>query len=663
MEIKAEPRALPPLWPYLALCAVLAVIVQGRDFHRANTSDSIVPVLCSLYKWTPYYWECNRIGMLVPLLALPFKSPLTNLLVQGWLVVFAGLGTFFMLARYVLRTPTWPLLGALAAGIFVAFSHLSFCFAATFGQPHYCVALALTVGGLLLCGPRTGGTVGWRLLGALGLLLLAVWVNSATPVIFAPLVVLRSLLRTRPTIETGATTAVRLRAWLCGVLDAEAILSLLLLCVAAGGGWLAHLALTVPHDPFDQGTLSPDEWLHGWGVVASWTWEVAVQPSWWAFLAVAASGGLLLFWPAVRRHAAGPLRAGFALTAGGLTYGLAMGTLRWVAANRFNFKYWIPVVFFTETALAVVALAPLAMLLSPRARRALCVLCAPLLLVLVTAKCGLPSRGRVRAALDQCAHGVPLATQTAEMLAGRTTHVVGTYGQVWMSVFHCNLVLYERGQDRHVWGVGGRCNPTWGMWGSMPPEDLRVAGLLDEPGAAPHLDVISYMNDYFPPMVVVAKGSGSWSYRPAYEMPWPPSASGAVLASWHHGFYGYGFFDNIGELWYFGRWCGRSTGKLTLNNTADRPLPVTLSFQPRTGHLGPANLWIDSPLYHAQMPIYAFAPAHQANIVVPPGKHLVCFSCDAPPTPHPYGLRPQYFFLGEVTLSVQDRSVAAPIMH
>jgi hypothetical protein len=494
------------------------------------------------------------------------------------------------------------------------------------------------------------------------LLLLAVWVNSAIPVIFAPLVVLRSLVRARPTTDSAATRARRLRAWLCGVLDGEAILSLLLLCAAAGGGWLAHLALTVPHDPLDQGTSSPDEWLHGWDVLASWTWEVAVEPRWWAFLAVAVSGGLLLLSPAVRRHAAGPLRAGLALTAGGLTYGLAMGTLRWVAANRFNFKYWIPVVFFMETALAVVALAPLAALLAPRTRRALCVLCVPLLLVLVTAKFGLPSRGRVRAVLDQCTHGVPLAAQTAEVLDNRATHVVGTYGQVWMSVFHANLCLYERGQDRRVWGVGGRCNPTWGMWGRMPPEDLRVAGLLDEPGGAPKIDVISYMNDYFPPVAPVHKGSGSWCYRHVYELPQTPSASGTVLASWHHGFYGYGFFDNTGELWYLGRWCGHSTGKLTLTNTADRPLAVSLSFQPRTGHLTPANLWIDSPLYHAQIPIHAFAPAHQATLVVPPGKHLVCFSCDAPPTPHPYGLRPQYFFLGEVAVSVKDRP-GAPIMH
>jgi hypothetical protein len=660
MDSKADPRALPSLWPYLALSAVLACWVDLGDYHRHNTSDSLVPVLTSSYKWTPYYWECNRIGMLVPLLAVPFQNPLNNLLVQGWLVLFAAFATFFLLARYTLRTPSWPLVGALAAGVFVVFSHLSFCFVATFGQPHYCVALALASGGLLLTEPRRGGGLAWRLPAALVLVLLAMWVNSAVPVIFAPLVVLRSLLRPRPAAEAGAVWAVRLRGWLRGAVDAEAMLSLGLLVVAVGAGLLGRLVVTVSHDPFNLGYLPASRWPAAWRTLAANTYHAAVTPHRLAFMSVAAVAGLLLLPQAVRRHAPGPLRAGLVLAAGGLAYGLAMGTTDWVAHNLFCFKYWIPVVFFMETALAVVALAPLAALLRPRLHKTLCWLCAPALVAAVAAQHGLPSRGRVRTTLDHMPHGVPLPQQTADVLATRATHLIGTYAEVWVSVFHANLVLYERGLDHRVWGVGGRCNPTWRLWGRMAPEDMRLAGLLDSPGGNPHGDVIAYLNDYFPPVVAVEKRPSLWLYRPADELPHTPTAGsgGTVLASWHHGFYGTGFFDNLGIAPDMGRWCGSSTGKLTLTNTADHPLRVTLSFQPRTGHTVPASLWIDSPLYHAQLPIHVAAAPQRVNLVVPPGKHLVCFSCDAPPTPHPYGLRPQYFFLGAVALTVEDSKPA-----
>jgi hypothetical protein len=635
---------LPRLWPYLALCGVLAAVVNGGEFHAMNTSDSLVPVLSSLYRWTPYFWECNRIGMLVPLLAVPFQNPLNNLLVQGWLVLFAAFATFFLLARYTLRTPSWPLVGALAAGLFAVRSELLFCFNATFGQPHYCVALALGTAGLLLTEPRPSGGVAWRLAAALGLLLLAVWVNSAVPVIFVPLVLLRSLLRPRPAVICR-------RAWLRGALDGEAAVSLGLLAAAAAGGQVGRLLVRAIDDPLARSILGVGRWPAAWGMLAANTWHVAVAPHWPAFLAVAAVAGLLLVVPAVRRQASGPLRAALTLAAGGLAYGLGMGTSSWVAANGFSFKYWIPVVFFLETVLAAVALAPLAALLRPRAHRVLGRLGGAALLAAVAFQHGLPSRGRVRAALDRLPQRIPLPQRTAEVLASRATHLLGTYGDVWICVFHANLVLYERGLDRRVWGVGGRCLPTWDLWGRMPPEDLRLAGLLDMPGGTPCSEVDGYSRIFFPPVVVVEKHSTLWLYRPADEV---PSPDGPVLASWHSGFYGAEGPPGDSE-----RWCGSPTGKLTLTNTSDRPFAVTLHLQAKTAQNAPSNLWIDSPLLCQHVLLRTGTPPLERTFVVPPGKHVLCFGTDAPLTPAPRDLRPQYFGLRNVTLTVQDYGPAA----
>jgi hypothetical protein len=657
METHVERRALPPLWPYLVLCGLVALWISGGDYHAGNTSDSIVPVLSSLYRWTPFYWECNRIGMLVPLLAMPFKNPMTNLLVQGWLVLFAGFATFFLTARWVLRQPSWPLVGAMAAGLFVLLTPASFRFVTTFGQPHYCVALALGVAAMLLTEPRADGSTAWhRLPAALVSVLLAVWVNSAVPVMLAPVVVLRALLRLRAKAPQGTKLRVRLWSWLTGALDREAVLSLGLLLAAAGGGQLFRMMVLTNQDPFETGLTSMETWPDAWAMLAYNTWLVTVVPCWPGFLAVAATGALSLLVPAVRRGLGSPLRAAVVLVVGGLAYGMAIGTLEWVARNEFCFKYWIPIIFFSGTALSAVTLAPLAALMRSRLNKAVCLACIPALLLAVAATSGgLPSRPRVRRALDRLPHGVPLRQRTADVLAARATHIVGDYGQVWISVFHANLTLFERGDGRVVWGVTGRCYPTWDLWGRMPPEDLRLAGLTVKCDGALDRNVLGYDSVFFPPVEVVEELSTLWLLRPADQVPPDPvPGKGTVLASWHSG-----FFPPEGEV----RWCGSPTGKLTLTNTADRPLTVTLRFVPRTSYEGYSNLWIDGPLISSHLRINTLTEPFERDFVVPPGKHIVCFTTDAPLTPDPHALRPKRFCCRGAALVVRDESplvLAAP---
>ena len=38
----------------------------GR-LHEFHSADSILPVLVSLPRWTPFFWQQDRFGMLVPL--------------------------------------------------------------------------------------------------------------------------------------------------------------------------------------------------------------------------------------------------------------------------------------------------------------------------------------------------------------------------------------------------------------------------------------------------------------------------------------------------------------------------------------------------------------------------------------------------------------------
>src|SRR5262249_19684451 len=89
-------------------CAAAAVVADLCHFHRSHYSDSLVPILTSLYHWTPFYWDQNRFGMLIPLLALPFRNPLWNLLFQSGLTLFAGFAGLVLLVRYVATDDRWP---------------------------------------------------------------------------------------------------------------------------------------------------------------------------------------------------------------------------------------------------------------------------------------------------------------------------------------------------------------------------------------------------------------------------------------------------------------------------------------------------------------------------------------------------------------------------
>jgi hypothetical protein len=655
MDVNVKRPTLPAVWPYLILCGVVALWISGSDFHRDNSSDSLVPVLTSLYRWTPFYWECNRIGMLVPLLALPFKNPMSNLLVQGWLVLFAAFATFFLAARWALRVPSWPLVGALAAVLFVVLSPVGLFFCVTFGQPHYCVGLALTLAALLLAEPTADGRVAWgRLPAALGFLLLAVWVNSTVPILFAPMVVLRALLRPRPDLSPTATPRARLLGWLARPLDREAVLSLALLVAAAAGGQAFRMMVRTCADPMDNGITSTDTWADAWAMLTYNTWLAAFAAHGTSLLAVAAAAGLLALVPAVRRRVGPPLRAAVVLLAGGLPYALAIGTLDWVARNGFCFKYWIPLIYFILISLAFVALGPLAGLLRPRLRQVLCVACMPALLLAVAGTTGgLPSRPRARHALDRMVGRVPVVQRTEEVLAARATHLVGSYGDVWVSVFHTNLVLFERGDGRVVYGVSGRSYPTMDLWGHMAPEDMRLACMTVNAGGAQDFSVPGFLAVHFPPMTLVEKLPTLWLYRPADEVPPEPGSGpeGALLTSWHSGFFPAEGVD---------RWCGRPTGKLTLTNTTDRPLEVKLHFQPLTGYEGYSHLWIDSDLYSDHLRINTLTQPQEKTFTVPPGKHVLRFTCNAPRTPDPHALRNKFFFLRNAAVSVDDRPAATP---
>ena len=176
----------------------MAILVDFGNYHRFHSSDSLVPILNSLYRWTPFFWESNRTGSLLPLVAVPFQHPLINLLVQSGLAIFAGFASFFLLSRYMVRDGNWPIVALMSTTAFLFLFTPNCRFAYLSGhQPYGVSCTSLT--GLLLLERRPGRRWGWlRIPLASLMILLAHWANSGIGFVMGPLVLARALFLRQP---------------------------------------------------------------------------------------------------------------------------------------------------------------------------------------------------------------------------------------------------------------------------------------------------------------------------------------------------------------------------------------------------------------------------------------------------------------------------------
>ena len=449
----------------LGALAAAAVLVDLGTFHRLEQGDSIVPVLVSLQRWTPFYWDQERYGMLVPLLALPIRDPLANLLFQRAALVLAGLAAVVLLARHVLAGRDWPLAGTLSAGMLLAAAPAPWLFEYLGDQP-YGLSLVLALGGLAVAEPGADGQRGWPRL-ALGFVLVAAahWVNAATGVLLLALAVARAA---ADRLEGEVPGSIRARLAVDG--------ALLLAGLAAGQVFL-HLWPVLTSFPLrlDVAPLPLRDLPAAWTALLANAWRDAGR--WPAVLLAAAAGGLgLLLLPPLRPRLPGTLLRAAALAAAALAYALFAGSLRWVQENAFHWRYLAPSALLVHLAALSLLAEPLARL--PRLARPCAMAALALLPAAALAAYGPPSPAGVRADLDRVA-----GRHTADILASGCRLVAGDYWSVWPAVWHAALVSRERGEPQAVWGVSHRTNATvmqwWGRRGA-----LRICRPLGEDAQA-----------------------------------------------------------------------------------------------------------------------------------------------------------------------------------
>jgi hypothetical protein len=436
--------------------ALAAALVDLGTFHRLEDGDSIVPILVSLQRWTPFYWDQERYGMLVPLLALPVRDPLWNLLVQRWLLALAGLAVPLLVARHVLSGRDWVLAGLLSAAGLLAFWPARWSFDFLGSQP-YGLSIAVALAGLALAEP--GARWGRRHLrwgAGLVVVVAAHWVNAAAGLVLLPLAAARGAV---DWMEGEDRRRIRLRLAVDG--------ALLVAGLAAG---VLFTKLQPPTGPYAGWSYSqllpPAEWGHA---ILSFARSVAwAAGDWPAFVALTAAAGLaLMAHPALRPHLRPALLRAAALVAAAVAYAVAIALLRWVGENAWHPRYFAPAAVLLQG--AAVGLLAEALARLPAIARPAGVAAFALLPVAAMAAWGAPSLAGVRQDLDRVA-----GARTQAILEARCDLVAGDYWTVWPSVWHANAALAARGEARRIWGVAHRCAPTAPQWQALPREALRA---------------------------------------------------------------------------------------------------------------------------------------------------------------------------------------------
>ncbi len=486
-------------WDLTCVCfALLAITVwiACSSIHRFHNSDTLVGCLISLYHWTPLYWEHNRVGMLLPLLAMPLKHPFTNLLAQCSLAIVGGLGSFFLLGYYVAGRRRGMVIGALGALWFVLLVHIEQQFDYLINNSHYPTSLALSMLALLALRP-SGQHEEWRQLrgqwqplAAVVLIWLALWVNPSLAFALGPLILLRRFLLQdtamefdrfdlAPATEVAPVTAVvvsksaakrpegRLRRLVRGYPAADWIA-----LSATASGLLISMAISHWTATYQEhyAFLPPVDWLACATAVCGNLPQV-LHKNWLLTVTLTGVAGLLtLRWPVGRQALRGSLTLTLGLLIPALVQFAFMTSLNVVHESNRPRYLFVSVILWQAACVAFCVLQWTAVLPDHRRMRRFPYVVLVLFCLAAMARHGRSGLDVARQALDGNAGSI-----TDEVLAAHCTHVTGNYWHVWKAVYHANRRLADRVATYTVWGICQRCLPTADQWTQVPLAETRIA--------------------------------------------------------------------------------------------------------------------------------------------------------------------------------------------
>lgn len=457
-----------------ALAGALLLVVLWIDLgpiHRAENADSLLSVLISCMKWTPYYWEQNRLGMLVPLLAMPFRDPFVNLLVQRGISLALTLAAFFIVMRYFVGPRRWVAAGAVAVGIFLLGWHTNQAFYFLFFTDMYGIPLGLGFAAFGLIASEPQGKAGWRSGLALALLFVATWSNIAIVLSLGPILFAAHWLIPAGPSQQPSTW----KSWIIAHIKKPTGRAMIALVIGFAFGMLLARYVGTPAEWNQPSDYS--KWFDSWALLLLNSWRSAFAqtrlPA--ALAAVALCGALTLFFRSGREMFQHSAPVATCLLIGAASHWMLMGMSRWVIMNDHDNRYMYLPVMLLICAVSAFAVMQLSAVVRQKHFLAVNIIAIAALWFMPALLPGFPSIQRVRDDLDR-----RFGKYTAELISSDCTHVYGEYWIAWPTVFHANMVLHGQGNGRKIWGLSYRSKDTKEYWDSIPRDQWRVGHPIDE---------------------------------------------------------------------------------------------------------------------------------------------------------------------------------------
>ena len=431
----------------IGILSITSIWISFGRFQNGQHADSIVPVLTSLQHWTPYYWDTDRYGMLLPLLAMPFRNPLTNMCAQSALGVFAALACSFILMYYYFDlSPIWLVAASLQNLWLLTIATKALQFDWFVANP-YATALCLGLLGSALIAKRSiiTGSV---------MLIVASWVNASLFLVLIPLILFRYLIR--GDMRRMAQP----------------------LCIAVIGAAIGLLGKKLSHGPSSDSRVVPiAQWHVGWAELYRSASKAGPADSiahhyllLWMIVPACIALALLLRHEARRYTVA--VATSWVITAIG--YWLIVGTLAWTKLNLYSMRYLYPAMFLLAMAMAVLTVSPFQNI-SVRSGTVIAIVAALSVFAVSTYQYGVPSRGLVRRIIHN-----KFGAYTNDVLSTSAMLISGNYWTMWTSVFDANATLYhDQEYHRFIYGVGYRDSTTLPHWVTRPT--VCAACLVGDP--------------------------------------------------------------------------------------------------------------------------------------------------------------------------------------
>jgi hypothetical protein len=429
------------------------VWITFSGIHAGHNADSLLFALASVYRWTPFYWKQDRIGMLVPLVASGIGDPVSNLVFQVGLTTFAGLCVPLLTIEVLKPSRAGRLAATLSNALMLALSPERVASNVLY-ECNYPQAMALACAALLVLG---GGRWSYRRFGAAAFLsALACWVYLGVLVWFLPLVAIRGWLRNDLSVRRTVT-------------DRRTIDDLCLAAVGLVAGFAVMIGVRTAHPEYIARVIAaylpPDRWADSWRAFAVkldslpgfWTWTL--------FLVALGTVGT-----AVRLVRRAPSDLSLPLVTALLLPGLVeysfLGTQFWPTINDYQPRYILGTLIGAATVLAWAAVSPVEKWLGGGW---VFVLSGVVLFTGATVRYGFPSPDQPRADL--------MRTTSDDLPLDEIDAVGGQYWTAWPAVFGANARAHAAGRTEMIYGVVERSNVLRPLWERTHPDGMRVAVL------------------------------------------------------------------------------------------------------------------------------------------------------------------------------------------